>query len=59
MEVYCKIQNIVDENDKIQLATLLLGGITLIWWESKTQVDLKQKGKFISSWDEFISALRK
>jgi hypothetical protein len=36
-----------------------LGGTTLIWWESKTQADLKQKGKIILSWYEFIYALRK
>jgi hypothetical protein len=59
LEVYCRIQNIVDDNTKIQLASLRLGGTSLIWWESKTQADLKQKGKIISSWDEFISALRK
>jgi hypothetical protein len=31
----------------------------LIWWESKTQVDLVQQGKVISSWDEFTAAIRK
>jgi hypothetical protein len=35
-EVYCRIQKIVDDNTKIQLATLRLGGTALIWWESKT-----------------------
>jgi hypothetical protein len=32
---------------------------TLIWWESKAQADLIQHGKIISSWIEFIVALRK
>jgi hypothetical protein len=31
----------------------------LIWWESKTQEDLLQRGKIISSWCEFIVALKK
>jgi hypothetical protein len=51
IEVYCKVQNIVDDIAKIKLASLLLGGIALVWWESKTQVDLVQWGKLISSWD--------
>ena len=58
-EVYCRIQNVVDESTKIQLATLRIGGTTLIWWESKTQSYLKQKGKIISSWSKFVKALRK
>jgi hypothetical protein len=32
---------------------------TLIWWEIKTQDDLSRKGKIISSWSEFIAALKK
>ena len=36
-----------------------MGGTTLIWWESKTQIDVKQKGKVISSWFKFLKALRK
>ena len=36
LEVYCRIQNITDDKTKIQLATLRMGGTTLIWWESKT-----------------------
>jgi hypothetical protein len=49
----------VDDTAKIQLATLHLGKTTLIWWESRMQTDLIQQGKVISSWDEFIVALRK
>jgi hypothetical protein len=59
IEVYCRVQKIMDDTAKIQLATLCLGGTTLIWWESKTQVDLVQQGKVISSWDEFTVAIRK
>ena len=35
-----------------------MSGTTLIWWESRAQVDLVQHGKIISSWVEFISAMR-
>jgi hypothetical protein len=59
IEVYCRVQKIMDDTTKIQLDTLRLGGTTLIWWESKTQIDLIQHGKIISSWDEFTVALRK
>jgi len=44
LEVYCHIQNISDDKTKIQLPTLRMGGTTLIWWESKTQIDVKGKG---------------
>lgn len=59
MEVYCRAQKIKKDTAKIQLATLHMSGTTLIWWESRTQVDIIQKGKIISSWVEFISTLRK
>ena len=59
LEVYCRIQNISSDKTKIQLATLRMGGTTLIWWESKTQIDVKRKGKVISSWSKFLKALRK
>ena len=36
-----------------------MGGTSLIWWESKTQIDLKRKGKFITSWTKFIKSLKK
>ena len=41
LEVYCCIQNFFDDKTKIQLVTLRMGGTTLIWWESKTQIDVK------------------
>lgn len=36
LEVYSRIQNISKDKTKIQLATLRMGGTTLIWLESKT-----------------------
>ena len=36
-----------------------MGGTTLIWWERKLQEDLQTKGNIISSWYEFVSALKK
>ena len=59
LEVYCRIQKIFDDKMKIQLATHRMGGTTLILWESKTQSDIKHKGKIISSCSKFIKALRK
>jgi hypothetical protein len=49
----------MEEDAKIQLASLRLSGTDLIWWESKMQVDLVQKGKVKSSWDKFTKATRK
>ena len=59
MEVYCNVQQIKDEATKIRLASLLLEGITLIWWQSKMQHGTQQVGKIFPSWHDFISALRK
>ena len=59
LEVYCHIKNIYSDKTKIHLATLIMGGTTLIWWESKTQIDVKHKGKVISSWSKFLKAIRK
>ena len=36
IEVYCKIQKIQDDETKIQLASLRLDSVALIWWEAKT-----------------------
>jgi hypothetical protein len=59
IEVYCRVQNIMDDDARIQLDTLRLSGIALIWWESKMKFDLVEKGKVISSWDKFTRDIRK
>jgi hypothetical protein len=59
IEVYCRIQKIIDEETMIQLASLKMGGTALVWWESRTKHDLKKFGKTLSSWLDFTSALRK
>jgi hypothetical protein len=35
VEVYCRVQHIVEEEVKVQLDFLWLEGTPLIWWESK------------------------
>jgi hypothetical protein len=57
IEVYCRIQKIIDEETMIQLASLKMGGTALVWWESGTKKDLKKFGKTLSSWLDFTSAL--
>jgi hypothetical protein len=52
------VQKIKKDIANILLATLRMSGTTLIWWESRAQVDLVQHCKIISSWVEFISAMR-
>jgi hypothetical protein len=46
IEVYSRIQKIQDDETKIQLASLRLDGSSLIWWESKTQEEMKRMEKF-------------
>jgi hypothetical protein len=59
IEVYCRLQRIKDDETKIQLASLILESATLIWWEAKTQEDMKKHGKVLSSWNDFIVALKR
>jgi hypothetical protein len=59
IEVYCRIQRIQDDETKIQLASLRLDSATLIWWEAKTQEDMKKHGKILTSWNDFIVAIKK
>ena len=57
IEVYCRIQQIVEDEEKIQLGSLRLSDTALIWWESKLQRS-KNVGNLFSSWPDFISALK-
>ena len=59
IEMYYRIQIIKDDETKIQLASLRLEGATLIWWEAKTQEDMKKHGKVSSSWNDFVVAIRR
>jgi hypothetical protein len=59
IEVYSRIQKIQGDETKIQLASLRLDGSTLIWWESKTQEEMKKNGKILISWNDFIIAIKK
>jgi hypothetical protein len=59
IEVYCRIQKIQDDETKIQLASLRLDSAALIWWESKTQEDMKKHGKILISWNDFIVAIKR
>ena len=45
LEVYCIIQNLQEDDIKIQLASLRMEGSTLVWWEAKTQEEIKKYGK--------------
>ena len=58
LEVYCRIQRIKDDDAKVQLASLILESATLIQWEVKNQEDIKKIGKIITSWNDFVVALR-
>ena len=58
LEVYFKIQNLQDDDTKIQLASLRLEGATLVWWEAKTQDEIKKHGMISFSWSNFIVAIK-
>ena len=45
LEVYCRIQNLQDDDTNIQLDSLRLEAETLVWWEVKTQEEMKKHGK--------------
>jgi hypothetical protein len=58
VEVYCHVQQIDEEEFKLQLASLWLEGTALIWWETKLQ-DKSKCVNIVSSWSEFKSTIRK
>ena len=58
IEVYCRIQRIKDDDTKIQLNSLRLESETLVWWEEKTQEDIKKHCKVLTSWNDFVATLR-
>jgi len=58
IEVYYRIQDIEEDEAKVQLASLQLSGSALVWWEIKLQSDCKKLGKLLSSWSNFTFALK-
>ena len=48
IDVYCRVQKIDSDKSKIQLASLCLGGTALVWWEGRTQANMKRHGNTIS-----------
>ena len=59
LEVYCRIQNLQEDDIKIQLTSLRMEGATLVWWESKTQEEIKKHGKISISWSDFIAVIKR
>ena len=59
LEVYLRIQNLHDDDTKIQLASLRMDGAALVWWEAKTKEEIKKHGKITLTWTEFITAIKK
>ena len=58
LEVYCRIQKLQEDDIKIQLASLRMEGSTLVWWEARTQEEIKKYGNISMSWAGFISAIK-
>ena len=59
LEVYCRIQNLQEDDIKIQLASLRMEGATLIWWEARTQDENKKNGKISITWSNFITTIKR
>ena len=59
IDVCYRVQNIDSDRSKIQLASLCVGGTILVWWEGKTQADMKKHGKILFVWSEFLSTTKK
>ena len=58
LELYLRIQNLQDDDTKIQLASLRMEGASLVWWEAKTKEEIKKHGKIIISWSDFITTIK-
>ena len=41
LEFYLRIKNLHDDDTKIQLASLRMDGVALVWWEAKTKDEIK------------------
>ena len=59
LEVYCRIHNLQEDDIKIQLASLRLEGVALVWWEENTQEEMWIHSKVSISWVEFISSIKR
>jgi hypothetical protein len=59
MEFYCNVQQIKDEAAQIKLASLLLAGTELIWWQIKLQNGTQQVGNVFPLWQDFVFTLTK
>jgi len=47
IDVDYRVQSIDSDKSKIQLASLCLGGIALVWFEGRTQANMKKHGKIL------------
>ena len=56
--MYLKIHNLHEDDIKIQLDSLRMEGSKLVWWEARTQEEIKNYGKISMSWSSFISAIK-
>jgi len=59
LEVYFKIQNLQEDDIKIQLSSLRLEGEILVWLEIKTQEEMQIHGRISIFWVEFVSTIKR
>ena len=58
LEVYYRVQNLQDDDTNIQLASFTLEVSALVWWEAKTQDEIKKNGNISISWYNFIVVIK-
>ena len=58
LEVYCRIQNLHEDDIKIQLASLRMEGSAFVWWEARTQEEIQNYGNISMSWSSLFMPLK-
>ena len=58
-EVYFRIQNLHANDIKIQLSCFRMEGSALVWWEERTQEEIKHYGEISMSWSSFIVSIKR
>ena len=58
LELYFRIQNLHEDDIKIQLSSLRMEGSAHVWWEASAQEDIKNYGNISMSWSSFIISIK-
>ena len=59
LQVYNIIHNLQEDDIKIQLPSLSMEGTTLVWWEARTQYDIKNHSNMSMYSSNFIYCIKR